>query len=251
MIKNWGRHLIINGLICLGKYDKESFVLMYHDINENSDLTPESFEYQLNYYIEHGYKFVSEVEDLKISKRILVTFDDVYYSFENIVFPILNKYNIPCILFVPTGYMGKKLKDGISLLEKQNKNIISLESLKKISKSSLITIGCHTHSHFNMLKESHEFIRKDIRKSLSIIESITNKRCKHFSFPQGKYNAEVVNLIRELDFEYAFTDQNRSFSYRKGMFQIPRYSGEYFLNNLLFLRLSMNSNCNVYMKLFA
>ncbi len=242
------KKLLIKLLILFGKNDSDSFALMYHDISKKSKLKPEFFEYQLKYYLKKGYIFTSKVKELKKHKRILLTFDDAYASFKTEVVPILNKFKIPCILFVPTKYLGKKLEDDISKNKNREKEVISKESLIKLSKNKLITIGSHTHTHSDFLNKSKEETLKDLLKSTKIIEKITNKKCESFCYPQGKVNKKFADIVKKAGFKYAFTIRGRSFKHCKSYLKIPRYSGSY-LSSRLFLRLSRNSNCNTYMKL--
>lgn len=237
-------------LILFGKNDADSFVLVYHDISENTQLTTKFFEYQIKYFLRHNYKFVSHVAELNKPKRILLTFDDAYSSFANNVLPILERYEIPCILFVPTGYLGKKLMDGSSRIVNQKKIIMSKETLKKIAKNKLITVGCHSHSHSDLITKDISFIKEDISKSIKILRRLINEECKFFCYPRGKVNKIVITVLKTLGFKYAFITGNRSFKYCKNYLKIPRYCGDYFLNKD-FLDLSRNSNCNRYMEWFA
>jgi peptidoglycan/xylan/chitin deacetylase (PgdA/CDA1 family) len=248
-IKYLLKKLFIKLLIWFGRNDSDSFVLAYHDISDSSKLTAKFFEYQIKYYLKYGYQFISQIEELNKPKKIFITFDDGYASFESSVLPILIKYKVPCILFVPTKYFGIKLEDGISKLETQGKLVISERSLKNISKNELITLGCHTHSHFNLFEKGESYINIDIKKSVSILENITNQKCEYFCYPQGKVNDKTINIIKNMGFKYGFTTENRSYQYYKDDFKIPRYAGDYFLNKD-FLDLSRNSNCNLYMSIF-
>jgi len=249
-IKNVLRIALIKSLILLGKNDSESFVLAYHEVNENDKLKPAFFEYQIRYYLKKGYTFISNVEELNKSKRILITFDDAYASFKSIVLPTLSKYNIPCILFVPTKYLGKKLIDGISKKENQKRKIISKKDLRVVSQNKLVIIGCHTHSHLDVNTTSYSFVREDVQHSKKIIERLTGEKCIHFCYPQGRVNKIIVNIIQGLGFKYAFTAKQNSFKVCKDYLRIPRYTGDYFLNKD-FLDLSRSSNCGRYMRWFA
>lgn len=241
--------ILLKTLIRLGKNDSDSFVLSYHDVAPKRIVTPQHFTYQLKYWQKNGYKFVSKVEELNKPKRILLTFDDGYASFEKYIFPILDKGKIPAIINVSTKFLGGLFQDGSSKLENQKEKIMSINSLKKIAKSKLITLGSHSHTHFISEKKSIEFIEKDILKSKSIIELITKKKCKYFTYPQGIVKKEVPRIIQKLGFRYAFTTKGRSFKNCKNILRIPRYPGEYFRNDL-FLQLSRNSFCNQYFFMF-
>jgi len=65
-------------------------------------LTIEHFHQFVEYYSDHGYKFVSPDDVLnglnKDKKYIMITFDDGYYN-NKYALPILKKYQIPAVFF--------------------------------------------------------------------------------------------------------------------------------------------------------
>lgn len=96
-------------------------VLTYHRVDEPGahpwldggliSATPEAFEAQMD-YVSANYQVIS-VQDLLRAfenksplppRAVLVTFDDAYGDFEQNAWPVLKKYQIPVILFVPTSF---------------------------------------------------------------------------------------------------------------------------------------------------
>ena len=96
-------------------------ILAYHrvaDLDESAFLTPRLisatpsvFASQMK-YLAKFYNVVS-IEDVvnavqmrgRLPKRaVLITFDDAYYDFEEIAWPILKKYGLTATVFVPTAY---------------------------------------------------------------------------------------------------------------------------------------------------
>jgi peptidoglycan/xylan/chitin deacetylase (PgdA/CDA1 family) len=65
-------------------------------------------------YLAQRYHFVTANELLEVlrdDKRLpprsmMITFDDAYSDFATTAWPVLRSYNIPVVLFVPTGYPG-------------------------------------------------------------------------------------------------------------------------------------------------
>jgi peptidoglycan/xylan/chitin deacetylase (PgdA/CDA1 family) len=98
-------------------------VLTYHrilDLDSAADVdpsiisaTPKAFEWQMRYLRKH-YAPVSVLEVLEAvesgrslpRKAVLVTFDDGYREFGEVAWPILRRYGIPAVLFVPTAFPG-------------------------------------------------------------------------------------------------------------------------------------------------
>ncbi len=99
-------------------------VLTYHrvdDYDRRKDLqpglisaTPEQFEMQMRYLHERRHPVTLQdvitavSERRKLPKRaILVTFDDAYQDFALHAWPVLQRYGIPCVMFVATKYPGE------------------------------------------------------------------------------------------------------------------------------------------------
>ncbi len=103
---------------------KEVIMLMYHGITAKKDAVTnfdnkhvyiEKFEKQLA-YVKENYNLIS-FEDFILwhkgekeipDNAIILTFDDGYKNTYTNLFPLLQKYNAPAIIFLPTAYIGKK-----------------------------------------------------------------------------------------------------------------------------------------------
>ena len=98
-------------------------VLTYHRIANANDFpwldprlisaTPETFERQMRYLAGH-YDVVDAERVLNAAnggqtlprRPVLITFDDGYADFARYAWPILQRYNLPVTLFVPTAFAG-------------------------------------------------------------------------------------------------------------------------------------------------
>ena len=96
-------------------------VLTYHRVTPLEDshhfdprmisATPEAFAEQMR-WLAHRYEVVSIQRVLDHfrhgaslpGRAVLVTFDDAYYDFEEHAWPVLRDLDVPCVLFVPTGF---------------------------------------------------------------------------------------------------------------------------------------------------
>lgn len=96
-------------------------VLTYHRVDEPGarpwldagiiSATPATFEAQMR-YVSANYRVISVLDLLRAvenktllpPRAVLVTFDDAYCDFEQHAWPILRKYHIPVVLFVPTSF---------------------------------------------------------------------------------------------------------------------------------------------------
>jgi peptidoglycan/xylan/chitin deacetylase (PgdA/CDA1 family) len=87
-----------------GFYDSLKQKKMNH-IDPQNNFTIEEFKIFIEYFLERGYLFISAGElsgDLRKDKRyVLLTFDDGYFN-NTMAINLLNHYNIPTLLFIPT-----------------------------------------------------------------------------------------------------------------------------------------------------
>lgn len=85
---------------------------------------------------------------------------------------------------------------------------LSVKEIQIMLKSTLFTLGCHTHSHpvFNNL--TFDELRKDIFVSISVIEKSFGITPQHFCFPfggVGEISKKYCDFIKEFGFKTAVT----------------------------------------------
>ncbi|MDY0143373.1 MAG: polysaccharide deacetylase family protein [Bacteroidales bacterium] len=92
-------------------------ILMYHNIDDEigfNTISTENFEEQIKYLksrtklsIVSINDYLKNIKHQKNKKIVTISFDDAYVSIKSKVLPIIKKYNIPIIVFVPVGLVGK------------------------------------------------------------------------------------------------------------------------------------------------
>lgn len=169
-------------------------ILMYHSVDNNKyffTVSKNEFKGQINILLEKGHNF-KNMEDIYNgnynNKSIVITFDDGYKDNLTNALPILEKYNIPATIYIATSFIGKK-EHGLEMLNSEN--------IKFLSNHPLIEIGSHTHSHTDLSKMNDTQIHKDIIEAKNILENMTGKEILHFSYPRGRYNQKVLQIIKE------------------------------------------------------
>lgn len=185
----------------------EIIVLMHHSIGPGDwpfAVKPETFRWQIEYLKKSGYSFISATELAGILKghdpiprrAILLSFDDGYRDFKEHALPILKEFNLPSIVFVHANRSEEKLDNNLSLL--------SWADIRDI-KQYRVEIGNHSYSHLNLKTLSSEDLRTEIKKAEAVFQEEISEHPKFFAFPIGGYNQEVVNCLRENNYEMAFT----------------------------------------------
>ena len=194
--------------------------LMDHRFDEekypSTNIQLEIFKEQLKIIDEQGIKFIhpknfkQSLSNNKKERKILLTIDDGLQSFYNNAWPILKKNEIPFILFVNTREVGSF-------------NYMDWNQIKEIHQSEFAEIGNHSHSHEYLVNESPEVIRKDILKSIKIFKENLGRNSKFFSYPFGEYSLEFKEIIKDLEFEFAFGQHSGVIDETKDFWELPRF----------------------------
>jgi len=147
--------------------------MLFHQVNEKSNVKPAALESYFRYLSENNYKTftLNEIDTLfkakkKLPKRsVILTFDDGYYDNYKIVFQLLKKYNLKAIFFVNTLFIGEQYDRSATVIERAdpvNAKLIdnyfrslpthsdqyfSWEEMREMEQSGLVDIQCHSHRH--------------------------------------------------------------------------------------------------------
>jgi len=110
-------------------------------------------------------------------------------------------------------------KDGEHRLDLRS---LTVEELKSLASESLVTIGAHSHCHNILTQLAYEDIRASIARSKTLLEGWTGMDIDLFSYPNGNYNEDIIEIVRGLGFRCAFTTEDRSWSSSENLFAVPR-----------------------------
>jgi hypothetical protein len=67
-----------------------------------------------------------------------------------------------------------------------------------------ITIGSHTSSHVLLTSESLESAKRELGNSKSVLESRLKGDVRHFAYPDGRFNPEVVKAVHFAGYRFAY-----------------------------------------------
>ena len=194
--------------------------LMYHRFEENkypsTNIKINDFKKHLKIIDENKITFVDpkkfedELLNNKKQRKILLTIDDGFSSFYEKAWPILKEREIPFILFVSTREIGSF-------------NYMTWDQIKEIAQENFVEIGNHSHSHEYLVEENIEIIKEDIEKSIKIFKDELGKNSDFFSYPFGEYSLEFKELIKSLNFKYAFGQHSGVMDETKDFYELPRF----------------------------
>lgn len=184
-------------------------IMMYHHVEGSSTpranyVTPEKFEWHMDYLKKHGYRVISLAEltgRIKAKSPIphnsvVITFDDGYANNYDQAFPVLKKYGFPATIFAVAGLVGQ---DGY----------LTWDQIREMERSG-VTVGSHTLDHPYLPELSTEEQRRQIMDSKLLLEQGTGHRIDHFAYPSGGFDESSKALVREAGYQAACTT-NRGF----------------------------------------
>lgn len=190
-----------------------SSILMFHHIGvpeseriSSCNLSADVFESICKNFSQKA-KSVNDV--LHQNKYIAFTFDDGFEDFYNNAFPILQKYQIPFVLFVVEDFIGKK-------------GYLSKSQLNTIIDSPLCEIGSHGKTHKILSKLSTEELVDEIIQSRVNIESMLHCKINKMAYSHGNADSRCLNMVRVYDTAYYANSMPINFITRLSKYKYPR-----------------------------
>jgi poly-beta-1,6-N-acetyl-D-glucosamine N-deacetylase len=197
---------------------------------------------------------------------IVLTVDDGWQSNEANVVAVADKYGVPVTIYIATEAIEegafwwsytqeakkqklkppsdkelKKIPNEERLLAvnkiKQNiavqRNAMTIEQVRRISRSDYVTIGCHTHTHPILPNCSTAQVYAELQLSRQKLESWIGKEVTSFAYPNGDFSPREIRILAELNFRHAFSTQHQYLTpdLLKENFNLPRFG---FLENASF-----------------
>jgi peptidoglycan/xylan/chitin deacetylase (PgdA/CDA1 family) len=79
---------------------------------------------------------------------------------------------------------------------------MTAEQVSQLAKDSLFSFGVHTVDHPLLTKCDPDEVYRQILGNKTWIERATNRRCDFIAYPEGAYNAKVVEQCRDFGFTH-------------------------------------------------
>lgn len=188
--------------------------------NDRYTLSESQFERQIKYLSDHNFDIytMEEIElymqgKIEVSdKAVVLTFDDGYLNFNEIVQPILEKYGFHGSCFV----IGKHLDDGNDKFLK-HEDIISNDY-----------VSYYSHS-YNLHRKSKKGIDRKVIQDLSLDEIDYDFKkneldSTYFAFPYGRSVEGIEVVLENNGVKLAFSyNQFRHVTRKDNPYYLPRY----------------------------
>ncbi|MCK0131206.1 polysaccharide deacetylase family protein [Flavobacteriaceae bacterium F08102] len=103
---------------------------------------------------------------------------------------------------------------------------LTVNELKELKSSGLVTIGAHTMTHPILLNETDEQASFEIGSSVQELSDLLNEQVKYFAYPNGipaiDYNQREVEILKDLGIELSFSTRFTKVCKSSNKFEIPR-----------------------------
>ena len=177
-------------------------ILMYHHIavpppdadaiRRDLSVPPANFEAHLRYLAEEGYQSIS-LRDLLFHlaigqplppKPIILTFDDGYVDNYANAFPLLKKYGFTATFFIITDFVDWGYEE-----------YMTWDQLREMAQAGM-EIEAHSRDHPDLRGKPLDYLVWQILGPKEAIEAHTGHTVRFFNYPSGRYDEEVVKVLR-------------------------------------------------------
>lgn len=199
-------------------------ILVYHSVHpfrkgetrlqRRFDVTPEVFERQLKYLVDGGYSAIGE-DDLTAAlsggvrlpnKSVILTFDDGWRNQYRYAFPLLKKYGLKATFFVWTEAIDRRL-------------FMNWRQVRELKEAGM-EVEAHSLSHPYLTRLKDGRLRDEIFGVKRTLEEKLGVPVRHFAYPFGLYDDEVVKLVKAAGYATARTTNRGAYQTKNGIYTL-------------------------------
>ena len=181
-------------------------VLEYHHVNDDVGndgwaytVPVADFAEQLDYLQAEGYTTITMQDFMRAkkgkqelpAKPVVLTFDDGYEDNYTTLLPMLEERHMTAVVYMVTNSIGRK-------------DYLSWNQLRDMQARG-IEIGSHTANHQPLTSLDREKQAEEMKLSKRLMEWNGLKTIYSFSYPNGAYDEEMPDLLRENEYLNAVT----------------------------------------------
>lgn len=198
-------------------------ILEYHTITDTPDVdsvrynvTPDELAAQLDYLAQNGYTTITMLDFIEAKngrfvmpdKPIMLTFDDGYEDNYINLLPMLEQRNMKAVVYVIANQIGQK-------------GYLTFDQLKDMQTRG-IEIGNHTADHIALDELSRDEIVYEVRDSKIYLEWSGVNTIYSLSYPNGKYNADIIKILEQENYFTAVTGDAGLNNFETNQFKMHR-----------------------------
>lgn len=210
-------------------------ILMFHSISDAggpTSIAPDTFKSMMSSLAASDYEVVS-LQDVAAwhrgerdlpAKAMAITFDDGFVDFKDHAFPVLEAFNFPSTLFVPTRKTGGE-EDWYGG-HAATRALLDWPDLQTLDRS-LADIAPHGRNHVDLSRLDEAQLTEEISGSKQDLEAELNKRTSHFAPPYGKVNAAALAQI-EAHYDLSVGVEHGIATRSSNIYDLPRLEMFYY-----------------------
>jgi len=229
----------------------EVCILMYHRVADTGivdlsvdgwNITPARLEKQFQWLAENTdcvplADALRERPSAGNSKPVVaLTFDDGFGNFRLNALPLLERYHLPATVFLVTRYVGSEEPYHFDQWGQKHHlrappsawRAITWTEVEACLKSTLVTVGSHSHNHFNAMNLSDAQLKEETALSLeSLRKHLGDGAACPYSYPYGSSRLGHVRpayreAVRAAGYSMAVTTDLGLATSSTPRFQVPR-----------------------------
>lgn len=203
-------------------------ILMYHyvgylpadadNVRVNLTITPDLFQQHIDYLSRAEFSPISlyEISEALLHgaylppKPIVLTFDDGHIDHYTNVFPILRDFSYTGTFFIITQFA-----------DNNQPGYLNWNQIQEMADAGM-SMQSHTKTHPDLRNRDHNFLVYQILGSIESLEHYTQNEITAFSYPAGRYDTAVLNLLDTTTIQTAVTTQFGMQHTTTDMLEMPR-----------------------------
>jgi peptidoglycan/xylan/chitin deacetylase (PgdA/CDA1 family) len=191
-----------------GRRPGDVVVLLYHRVGLDGSeisLSAELFQRQLELLASGDHLLsIDQAVTPGGPGGVVVSIDDGYRDFYDVVLPLLVRYQVPAVLYLATALVA-----GESTASATDPDALRWGQLAEALATGLVTIGSHTHTHANLSRAPEHLAEAELARSKGLIEDHLGVACRHFAYPWAVGSPAADKVVRRL-FDTAALDAWRT-----------------------------------------
>ena len=111
---------------------------------------------------------------------------------------------------------------GLDFDPRESHRVLTCDELRTLASRPGHSIGAHTVHHLALTTQSRETRRVEVAEDKAALEHVLGRPVRHFSYPYGDFDAELVAIVRDAGFRGAVTVEAGRVSCTTNRLLLPR-----------------------------
>lgn len=159
------------------------------------------------------------------ARAVALTFDDGYENFYEYAYPVLQAYNFPAMVYLISERIGQNAEwfadDG-----RDTPPLMTRKRIRQLRKAG-IDFGSHAARHVKLAEVDHAIAKDEIHGSKASLELLLDEEIRHFCYPYGSHNPELVEEVRRAGYASAVSCQRAAATSEFDAMALPRKAISY------------------------